>query len=176
MRRPEKPPHRSGAAARDGDVGHLLKRLSAAFRRQLDERLRHRELDLSMAHMGALFTLQDEPGLAGAQLARRAMISAQAMNGVLRRLEHDGLISRQQHPENRHTDCWDLTPAGRRRLARARQVARPMLQKMLSGLSAVERREFRRLLTRCIESLEAPQPVSPRRAPRAGRGPQAARA
>ncbi len=155
MRRPVKSPHRGGAAAGDSDVGYLLKQLGSVFRRQLDERLRLGATDLSLAHMAALFTLQDEPGLAGAQLARRRMVSAQAMNGVLRRLERDGLISRQRHPQNRHTDCWDLTAAGRRRLTRARSVARPVLQKMLAGLSGAQRREFRRLLSRCIESLEA---------------------
>ena len=72
------------------DIGYLVKQLSSAFRRRMDERLRHRALDLSMAHITALFTLQDEPGLAGAQLARRSMISAQAMNSVLRRLEREG--------------------------------------------------------------------------------------
>jgi DNA-binding MarR family transcriptional regulator len=151
-----KPPPRRGTAVRDSDIGYLLKQLNSAFRRRLDERLRDRELDLSMAHMAALFTLQDEPGLAGAQLARRTMISAQAMNGVLRRLEKDSLISRQQHPENRHTDSWTLTTAGSRRLLQARRVTRPLLQKMLAALSAAEQREFRRLLARCIESLEAP--------------------
>lgn len=162
-----RPSPRRGATTPDGDIGYLLKQLNSAFRRRFDERLRNRAMDLSMAHMAALFALQDEPGLAGAQLARRTMISAQAMNGVLRRLEDDGLISRQQHPENRHTDCWTLTAAGSRRLAQARRVARPVLQKMLSGLSAAERREFRRLLARCIDSLEAPAAVSARRPVRA---------
>lgn len=145
--------------ARDGDVGYLLKQLMSALRRRMDERLRNEELDLSMAHMAALFTLQDEPGLAGAQLARRTMISAQAMNGVLRRLESDGLIGRSQHPENRHTDSWRLTTDGTRRLARARRVARPVMQRMTSGLSARERNEFRRLLERCIEALESSPPA-----------------
>ena len=39
---------RSGARVRGGDISYLLKQLNSAFRRRLDERLRHRELDLSM--------------------------------------------------------------------------------------------------------------------------------
>lgn len=147
------------ARAGDGDVGYLLKQLMSALRRRMDERLRNRELDLSMAHMAALFTLQDEPGLAGAQLARRTMISAQAMNGVLRRLEREGLIGRSQHPENRHTDSWRLTPDGTRRLGRARRVAQPVMQQMLAGLNARERSELRRLLGRCIGALESAAPT-----------------
>jgi DNA-binding MarR family transcriptional regulator len=143
----------------DGDVGYLLKQLMSALRRRMDERLRHQELDLSMAHMVALFTLQDEPGLAGAQLARRTMTSAQAMNGVLRRLEREGLIGRSQNPENRHTDSWRLTADGARRLSRARRVAGPVMQRMLSGLSARERSELRRLLGCCITALETAPPA-----------------
>ena len=62
MRRPEKPPPRRGAAA--PRRRHRLPAQAAERRLSppLDERLRHRELDLSMAHMAALFTLQDEPG------------------------------------------------------------------------------------------------------------------
>lgn len=151
---------RRPGAERPGEVGYLLKQLMSALRRRMDERLRHRELDLSMAHMAALFALQEEPGIAGAQLARRTMISAQAMNGVLRRLEADGLISRSRHPENRHTDCWRLSLAGTRRLARARLAAEPVLQGMQSGLNPHERVELQRLLGRCISSLEAMPPAN----------------
>jgi len=151
---------RRSGAERPGDVGYLLKQLMSALRRRMDERLRNRELDLSMAHMAALFALQEEPGLAGARLARRTMISAQAMNGVLRRLEADGLISRSRHPENRHTDCWRLSSAGTRRLARARRAAEPVLQGMQSGLSPHERVELQRLLGCCISALEAMPPAN----------------
>ena len=159
-RKPRRAPVRAPAPpSHDGDVGYLLKQLMSALRRRMDERLRHRELDLSMAHMAALFTLQDEPGLAGAQLARRTMISAQAMNVVLRRLEREGLIGRSQHPENRHTDSWRLMPSGTRRLSLARRAGEPVMRQMLSGLGARERAEFRRLLGSCIASLESSPPA-----------------
>jgi DNA-binding MarR family transcriptional regulator len=165
----------SGARVRGGDIGYLLKQLNSAFRRRLDERLRHRELDLSMAHMAALFTLQDEPGLAGAQLARRTMTSAQSMNSVLRRLERDGLIGRQQHPENRHTDCWNLTAAGSQRLTRAHRVVKPVLQEMLAALSAAERAELQRLLARCVNALEMADATAVRRGASATRAGKHAR-
>jgi DNA-binding MarR family transcriptional regulator len=147
---------RKAAAAipRGDDIGHLLKQLGNVFRRRMDERLRMRELALSTAHMVVLFELDDNPGQAGAQLARRAMITAQAMNNVVHRLEADGLIERHAHPRNRRTDCWNLTAAGRRRLARAQAAAHPLMQKMLADLSAAERRELQRLLRSCIQALE----------------------
>ena len=147
---------RKAAAILSGDdIGPLLKQLGNVFRRRMDERLRMQELALSSAHMVVLFELEVNPGQAGAELARRTMISAQAMNNVLHRLEADGLIDRHAHPRNRRTDCWNLTTAGRRRLARAQAVAQPVMQKMLADMSAAERREFQRLLRSCIRALES---------------------
>lgn len=150
--RPRKP--RPGFTPPGDGISHLLRQLNSAFRRRLQDSLRDRDLDLSMTHMVALFALQEEPGLAGAQLARRAMTSAQAMHNVLRKLEHAQLIARRPHPESRRSDCWTLTPAGRRRLARARSVAEPIMLQMVSGLSAAERSEFQRLLGLCIAALD----------------------
>ena len=148
---------RAGTGLRGDDIGYLLKQLGAAFRRHIDNDLRHCELDLSMAHMAALFTLLEEPGLAGAQLARRTMISPQAMNGVLRRLERDGQIVRHQHPDNRRTDCWNLTRAGSSRLARARKIGDKVLGRMLTGISVNEQATLRQLIGRCIGALETPR-------------------
>jgi DNA-binding MarR family transcriptional regulator len=148
---------RGGLGLRGDDIGYLLKQLGTAFRRHMDNDLRHCELDLSMAHMAALFTLLEEPGLAGAQLARRTMISPQAMNGVLRRLEREGLIVRHQHPDNRRTDCWNLTKAGSSRLARARKIGDKVLGRMLAGFSTDEQDMLRQLIGRCIGALESPR-------------------
>jgi DNA-binding MarR family transcriptional regulator len=142
-------------AAHADNIGYLLKQLGSAIRRHIDNDLRHRELGLSMAHMAALFTLLEEPGLAGARLARRIMISPQAMNGVLRRLERDGLIARHQHPDNRRTDCWNLTKAGHSKLARARKIGDAALARMLAGFSTAEQKTLRQLIARCITALEA---------------------
>jgi DNA-binding MarR family transcriptional regulator len=139
-------------------VGYLLKQLSTAFRRHIDNKLRQGEMDLSMAHMAALFNLHEAGNLAGAQLARRIMISPQAMNGVLRHLESEGLIVRHRHPENRRTDCWNLTAAGQSRLKQARKIGDAVLRQMLTGFSAAEQLTLRQLLRRCIAALEAPGP------------------
>jgi DNA-binding MarR family transcriptional regulator len=144
----------TGAAAARGDnIGYLLKQLGAAFRRHMDNELRRRDLALSMAHMAVLFALLEVPDQAGAQLARRMMISPQAMNGVLWRLEREQLIVRHQHPGNRRTDCWNLTHAGSRRLARARKIGDKVLGRMLAGFSAAERATLRQLIGRCIAAL-----------------------
>jgi DNA-binding MarR family transcriptional regulator len=145
------------AAGPGPGLGYLLKQLGTAFRRQVDNDLRHVELGLSMAHVAALFTLLEEPGLVGAQLARRIMISPQAINGVLHRLAAEGLIVRHPHPENRRSDCWTLTQAGHERLEQAREVGDAVSKRMLTGLSAAEQKTLRLLIGRCIAALDSSQ-------------------
>jgi DNA-binding MarR family transcriptional regulator len=145
---------RGGNAGQD-HLGYLLKRLSAAFRRHMDDRLRGGHSAVSMAQMGVLVNLAEEPGASGAQLARRMMISAQAISNVLRHLERDGFILRAAHPENQRRRCWQLTAKGRNELLRAQRASEPVLELMLKGLAGAERRQLLELLRRCIAALEA---------------------
>jgi len=142
------------ARASKDNVGYQFKRLGAALRQQLDCALRRQGVGLSLAHMAALFALADEPGATGAMLARHEMITAQAMNTVLRRLERDGYIERRPQPNNRRADCWHATPAGARQLARGRAAGEPVFRRMLAPLSAREQSELQRLLARCVTALE----------------------
>jgi DNA-binding MarR family transcriptional regulator len=135
--------------------GYLLRQLGAAFRRRMDQRLRRRKSLLSMAQMAVLFMLAEEPGASGAQLARRTLISAQAISTVLRRLAQDGFISRAAHPQNRRSGCWQLTTKGRNELLRAQRAAEPIMVQMTAGLAAAEHRQLLKLLQRCIAALEA---------------------
>ncbi|HMA13075.1 MAG TPA: MarR family transcriptional regulator [Steroidobacteraceae bacterium] len=144
----------------------LLKRLMHQFRHQVDERLR-RSSDLSFAHMVTLDQLQQEPGVAGARLARRLLVTAQTMTGLLRRLERDGMVERRPDPHNRRADRWFLLPEGVDRLNSARGAGAPVMTQMLSRLSPQEVSEFRGYLERCVEGLESDlRRDSPEPAPR----------
>lgn len=137
------------------------------FRHQVDERLR-RSSDVSFAHLVTLDQLQQEPGIAGAQLARRLLVTAQTMTGLLQRLEQEGSVERRPDPHNRRADRWYLLPAGLERLNAARSAGAPVMTQMLSRLSAPEVAELRGYLERCVEGLEAEprrdnmEPQSPR--------------
>jgi MarR family transcriptional regulator for hemolysin len=135
-------------------IGYLLKRLMHQFRHQVEERLR-RSSDVSFAHLVTLDQLQQEPGIAGARLARRLLVTAQTMTGLLRRLEADGAIERRPDPHNRRADRWYLLPAGLERLNAARNAGGPVMTQMLSQLSTKEVAELRGYLERCVEGLEA---------------------
>ena len=141
---PEKPEHA---------VGFLLKSLHHSLRQSMDEALRKQGLGLSFAHFAALFGLHIEPGITGAQLARRVLVSAQTMNAALRRLEAEGLVERHPHAESRRADSWQLTDRGSVQLARARVVGDSVFSQMLSALSGAEIEQLTSYLRRCIVAL-----------------------
>jgi DNA-binding MarR family transcriptional regulator len=134
-------------------IGYLLKRLMHQFRHQVEERLR-RGCDMSLAHLVTLDQLQQEPGVAGARLARRLLVTAQTMTGLLRRLEREGAIERRPDPQNRRADRWYLLPAGLARLNAARSAGAPVMTRMLELLDSREIGELRGYLERCVEGLE----------------------
>lgn len=136
-------------------VGFLLKSLQHTLRQTVDEALRKQGVELSFAHFAALFGLQCEPGITGAQLARRALVSAQTMNSALRRLELDGHIARRPHPDSRRADSWSLTAKGLADLERARRVTDSIFTKMLAPLDGTELTALQDYLRRCITALEA---------------------
>jgi DNA-binding MarR family transcriptional regulator len=139
-------------------VGFLLKSLHHTLRQSMDEALRARGLEMSFAHFATLFGLFSAPGITGAQLARRAMVSAQTMNAILRRLETEGLIERGPHPESRRADSWSLTEAGEKQLARARVIGDTVFSRMLAALTTDEVADLQSYLRRCIAALETGAP------------------
>jgi len=149
-------------------IGFLLKSLQHSLRQTIDEALRKQGVELSFAHFAALFNLHHDPGISGAQLARRAMVSAQTMNSALRTLELGGYIERRAHPDSRRADSWSLTEAGLRELERARQVGSAVFRKMLGALDSNEVALFENCLSRCVAALddgsaghEPPEPPAP---------------
>ncbi|HEX7081016.1 MAG TPA: MarR family transcriptional regulator [Gammaproteobacteria bacterium] len=136
-------------------VGFLLKSLTSSLRQSVEEALRERGIPMSFAQLAALFTLYFEPGITGAQLARRAMVSAQTMSAGLGRLEREGLIERRPHPESRRADSWHLTDDGRRRLEQACAVGDAVFTRMLSALEPDEVERLQDYLGRCVTALGA---------------------
>jgi DNA-binding MarR family transcriptional regulator len=154
---------------RPGEViAYLLKSLHHSLRQAVDEAFRVRRIEMSFAHLATLYTLQAEPGVAGAELARRGFVTAQTMNTILRRLEKDGDIERRPHPASMRADSWFITKAGEQRLERAKVVGDEVWRRMLSALKAGEVEQLQGLLKRCIVGLDVQ--VEDMRAKKAGKG------
>jgi len=135
-------------------LGFLLKSLQHTLRQTFDEALRKQGVELSFAQFAALFNLHSDPGVTGARLARRALVSPQTMNAALHALEEDGYIERRPHPQSRRADSWSLTDAGLAELARARRVGSTIFARMLGTFDAKEIAAFEDYLRRCIKALD----------------------
>ncbi len=134
--------------------GYLIKELQHLLRTRIEARIRAKGLWLSFPHSAVLMTLNAEPGLSGAQLARRNSVTAQTMNGLLLPLESKGLIERRSDPENaRVLKCY-LKPKGTQILQQGMHEAATVFGQMLGQLSNREREQFRNILHRCIAALQ----------------------
>ena len=67
-------------------------------------------------------------------------MSAQTINVLVQGLEGAGLLRRSPHPTHGRILLANLTPTGKRALERGREVCIRLQDRVLSGLSASERR------------------------------------
>jgi DNA-binding MarR family transcriptional regulator len=133
-------------------VSYLVGRLDRALRRRLTEALA--STGVSLGEYTALSALGARSGLSNAQLARRSMVTPQAMNEMLARLESRGLVQRTSDPHHGRVRRADLTPAGRDILERADVATAPVEQAMLAALPAAERRRLGELIQAALDGLE----------------------
>ena len=78
--------------------GYLIKRAQAAIHVCLEGIV---SADgLGIPQYVVLSLLAETPGLANADLARRAFVTPQSMNEVLKQLESTGLVERRRNPAN----------------------------------------------------------------------------
>ena len=139
------------------DVARALKEVMHSFRTIMEGEMRSRGEALSFAHAMLMMSLAREPGLSGAQTARRQQVTAQTMNGLLRNLEAAGCAVREPNPENRRADRWFLTQKGLRHLEQGRVVADGVVRKMLMPLTDRDADRLCELLQRCAQALHAIQ-------------------
>jgi DNA-binding MarR family transcriptional regulator len=159
------------------DVGFALRNLMQTFRQTVDTTIRSHGLDLSFAHGMVLKSLSREPGSSGAQLARRAMVTAQSMNSLLHGMESTGLVVREKHPENRRSDCWFMTRTGFRQIQQAGDIIEGVMANMLASISKADATRLSELLQECATALQSSAEEKPARAarPRAAARASAAR-
>src|ERR1700755_826228 len=92
-----------------------------------------------VAESAGLPALADAPGMSNADLARRAYVTPQTMNQVLRELERRGWVSRHPHPGHGRLLHAELTGPGQRVLGACHREVDAVEERMLAGLSAAGR-------------------------------------
>jgi DNA-binding MarR family transcriptional regulator len=132
-------------------VSYLVGRLDRMLRRRLAEVLEPH--GLTLPEYTALSVLHGRCGLSNAQLARRSLITPQATNEVLARLEARKLVRRRADPTHGRIRPAELTSTGAGLLARADRAVDEVEQEMLGDLSAAERRRLSELLAATLRRL-----------------------
>lgn len=133
-------------------VSYLVKWVERGLRMRLDAILG--DLGVSTPEYTALSVLARREGLSSAQLARRTLVSAQAMNQLVIALEKRRLIVRRADRDHGRIQRASLTPAGHKLLAACDRATADIEELLLSGLSRTRANELRRILSRCVDALQ----------------------
>ncbi|GAA4541810.1 MarR family winged helix-turn-helix transcriptional regulator [Mycobacterium paraffinicum] len=106
---------------------------------------------VSTAQIGVLRQLANEPGLSGAELARRLLISPQGVQLALTALERRGLVERKRDPQHGRILQAYLTGEGRKVAATVVNNAIAAHEEVFGVLSEQEQQTLRELLGRVVE-------------------------
>jgi DNA-binding MarR family transcriptional regulator len=106
---------------------------------------------VTTAQIGLLRQLANEPGLSGAELARRLLISPQGVQLALTALERRGLVERKQDPQHGRILQAYLTEEGRAVTSAVLADAVAAHQRVFGVLDPGEQKILRNLLTRVVE-------------------------
>ncbi|MEV1001329.1 MarR family transcriptional regulator [Nonomuraea sp. NPDC050202] len=142
----------------DQSVGYVLKQVQASLHTAMDEVLR--PLGLTVAQYACLELLGQHPGLSNSELARRAFVTRQSMNVVLRRLQERGLLTRPAHAAHGRALPTELTRAGQSTLREASVAVRAVERQIFAPLSQERQRRLREDLASCAASAVPDQPVT----------------
>jgi len=125
-------------------LGYLLYQAVATLRPRVTAELR--PLGIGLPEFVCMRNLSIWPEQSNAELARRASVSPQAMNMVLRGLEELGVITRPVSVSSGKALPARLTRKGHALLKRAEAAVQAADELLLSKLSPTERGELKRLL------------------------------
>jgi DNA-binding MarR family transcriptional regulator len=133
----------------DERIGHHIKRAEQELIATKNAALR--PVGLNVPQYTVLLVLSEEPGLSGAALARRCLVTPQTMSTVLTTLEKKGLVNRQNHPVHTHIQEARLTRKGRALLAKGDDAAVRVERRLAAEFTDAERDQLRELLGRCSQ-------------------------
>lgn len=110
----------------------LLQRAAHRLRTTADRRCLA-AAGVTTAQIGALFAMQDQPGITQRQLARTLGLRESAVTALVGRLVMAGLVAKSTHPSEHRAVVLELTDAG----AAALRAARPEIDRFNAELRAV---------------------------------------
>lgn len=130
---------------------YAVKQVELAVRARLDDLLR--ATGVTVPQWTALTVLARREGQTGAELARNAFVSPQAMGDLLAALDRGNWITRTPDPAHRRRVLIGLSDEGRTLLAEVAPGAAEVEERMVTGLDPDDRTALRALLNRCRTNL-----------------------
>jgi DNA-binding MarR family transcriptional regulator len=125
-------------------IGFLLakayQRACAIFKEEFDA------FDLTPQQFGLLAFLWIEDGLSQSELSARSQIDRTTMGGIIDRLEKEGLVRRDPHPDDRRAFQVFLTERGKSLEEELCAVANRVIDKVVAPLTVKEHTTLIRLL------------------------------
>jgi DNA-binding MarR family transcriptional regulator len=147
--------HLYDAPVTETRTSYLVGRADRVLRAELEQFLEGS--DLTLNELTTLSVLAARPGLSNARLARRSLVSPQAMHKVISHLESSGLVERTGSPAGGRALETTVTAKGRAALTLAEAQMTAAEAVFLEPLDADERRRFRDLLLKIARlDVEAP--------------------
>ena len=119
------------------EVLDALRRIVQALRES--SRLAEAQVGLSGAQLFVLRTVIESPGLSMNELAQRTRTHQSSVSVVVKRLVREGLLQKCRTDDDARRVALHPTSNGRRRLARAPEVAQERLVRLVDTLPAGER-------------------------------------
>ncbi len=148
-----------GKRGSDGHIAYLLRQAQGAVRQALDQALA--KAGLTSPQYLVLNLLDAYAGASGADLARIAHLTPQTINGIVKNLLRDGLITRTDHETHGRVLRTQLTRAGKARLAQCKHHADAIEEKISALLDAKSEQLVRRWLVDVAVTVAAPESASP---------------
>jgi len=128
----------------------LLKRLKVLSPEQPPPK----QANITHTQLAIIDFISNHPKCGVQRLAEGLKLSTASISVSVRQLEEDGYLQRQPHPQDGRAVLLSLTPLGVDFQKRAFQFRRQMFERLLEGLSEVERDELITLLEKAVQSAE----------------------
>ncbi len=136
-------------------LGYRLKLAQHALHRRMDEALK--PLGLSPAQYAVLAELNVRPDQTNADLAERAFITPQSMQGVLAGLETLGLVIRRQDSHNGRRQMARLTETGHATASAANQAILCVESRLEAAVAPTALADAVQLMERLHNAMIAPE-------------------
>lgn len=137
----------------ENSLGYVMKQAQHALRKRMDERLR--DLELTVPKYAVLNALEKEPGASNAELARRAFITPQSMQGIISNLEKSGLIIRESDPAHGRIQKAELTESGRKIVSKAHATAEEIEADLRDAILPMKYEAVLAMFQRCRDKFES---------------------